>query len=158
MLISSRRQRRAQLILYQLPILVTTVLHPIRSHGRCLASATGGLLLCGRYLLVPLTWNKEGSKGKLWFAELRLHQLGSLSIVDIPRWTTHPCILYRDCAAHGLEGLNNWNEINFFRSKYSNGSRQTRYWITGEPGALTVLSLFIHTGEYNVWSRRTKSF
>ncbi len=66
--------------------------------ARC--APTGGSLPCGRYLLPPLTGNKEGSKG-FWYSELSLHQLGSRPTVFIPRWTTHPCILYQVCATRG---------------------------------------------------------
>ncbi len=37
----------------------------------------------------------------LWYSELSLHQLGSRPTVFIPRWATHPCILYQVCATRG---------------------------------------------------------
>ncbi len=43
---------------------------------------------------------KKGASA-LWYSELSLHQLGSRPTVLIPRWTTHPCILYRVCATRG---------------------------------------------------------
>ncbi len=39
------------------------IFHPGRGHGCYLVRATGGSLPCRRYLLAPLTGNKEGSKG-----------------------------------------------------------------------------------------------
>ncbi len=36
--------------------------HSGRRHGYCLVRATGASLPCGRYLLAPLTGNKDGSK------------------------------------------------------------------------------------------------
>ncbi len=45
------------------PIRGGSIFYSERSHGCCTVRATGGLLLCGRFLLAPLTGNKEGSKG-----------------------------------------------------------------------------------------------
>ncbi len=56
----------------------------------------GSLLPCGRYLLgIMKGWRA------LWYSEVDLHQLGSRPTVFIPRWTTHPCILYQVCATRG---------------------------------------------------------
>ncbi len=38
----------------------------------------------------------------LWYSGLGLHQLGSRPTVFIPRWTTHPCILYQVCVTRGV--------------------------------------------------------
>ncbi len=43
---------------------------------------------------------KKGASA-LWHSELSLHQLGSRPTVFMPRWTTHPCILYQVCATRG---------------------------------------------------------
>ncbi len=43
---------------------------------------------------------KKGASA-LWYSELGLHQLGSRPTAFIPRWTTHPCILYQVCATRG---------------------------------------------------------
>ncbi len=43
---------------------------------------------------------KKGASA-LWYSELSLHQLGSRPTVFIPRWTTHPCIVYEVCATRG---------------------------------------------------------
>ncbi len=47
----------------QEPILVGRVFYPGWSHGCWPVRATGVALPCGRYLLVPLTLNKQGSSG-----------------------------------------------------------------------------------------------
>ncbi len=62
MLLSSHRKRRLLLVFEQQPFLVGRILHPGRSHGCCLVRAAGGSLPCGRYLLAPVTENKEESK------------------------------------------------------------------------------------------------
>ncbi len=64
--------------------LVGRISHPRRSHGCCLARATGGSLPCGPYLLAPLTGDSDGSKG-LGYSEVGLHRLGSRPIFLIPR-------------------------------------------------------------------------
>ncbi len=66
--------------------------------------ATGDSLPCGRYSVAPLNGNKEGASA-LWYSELSLHQLGSRPTVFIPRWITHPCILYQVCATHGATAV-----------------------------------------------------
>ncbi len=43
---------------------------------------------------------KKGAMA-FWYSELSLHQLGFRPTVFIPRWTTHPCILYQMCATRG---------------------------------------------------------
>ncbi len=53
---------------------------------------------------------KEGARA-LWYSELSLHQLGFRPTVFIPRWTTHPCILYqvRDaCGANEVVRESSW--------------------------------------------------
>ncbi len=52
----------APLVFEQWPILVGMIFHPGRSHGCCPVHAAEGSLPCGRYLIAPLTGNKEGSK------------------------------------------------------------------------------------------------
>ncbi len=42
-------------------ICVGKIVHLGRTHECCLVRTTGGSLLCGRYLLAPLTGNEEGS-------------------------------------------------------------------------------------------------
>ncbi len=103
-LLSSHWKRRSPLAFEHSPILVGRIFHPERSHGCCPVRATRGSLPCGRYVLAPLTGNKEGSKC-LWHSELSLHQLGSCPTVFIPRWTTHPCILYQVCATRGARSV-----------------------------------------------------
>ncbi len=51
------------MVFEQHPILVGRIFHPGQSHGCCPVRATGGSLPCGRYILAPLTGNKEGSMG-----------------------------------------------------------------------------------------------
>ncbi len=46
----------------------------------------------GHYLLAPLTGNKEGRKC------IMVLRVKPTPTVFIPRWTTHPCILYQVCA------------------------------------------------------------
>ncbi len=52
--------------------------------------------------LLPYLGIKMGARA-LWYHELSLHQLGSRPTVFIPRWTTHPCILYQVCATRGAK-------------------------------------------------------
>ncbi len=47
---------------------------------------------------------KKGASA-LWYSELSLRQLGSRPTVFMPRWTTHPCILYQVCATRGANEL-----------------------------------------------------
>ncbi len=54
--------------------------------------------------LLPYLGIKKRSKA-LWYSELSLHQLGSRPTAFIPRWLTHPCILYQVCATHGVTQL-----------------------------------------------------
>ncbi len=44
--------------------------------------------------LLPQLGIKKGA-GTLCYSDLSLHQLSSRPTVFIPRWTTHPCILYQ---------------------------------------------------------------
>ncbi len=53
------------------------------------------------YCLLPKLGIKKGASA-LWFSELSLHQLESRPKVFIPRWTTHPSILYQVCATRGV--------------------------------------------------------
>ncbi len=87
-------------VVEQWPILVSRIFHPGRSHGCSPDCATGGSLLCGRYLLAPLSGKKKGARA-LWYSALSLHQLCSRPTVFIPRWTAQPCILYQVCATRG---------------------------------------------------------
>ncbi len=57
----------------------------------------GAPLPCGRYLLVSLTVNEEGSKG---LVVLR-NKLGSRPRVLTLRCKTHPCVLYQTYATRG---------------------------------------------------------
>ncbi len=50
--------------------------------------------------VLPELGIKKGAWGLQYF-ESSLHQLGSRPIVFIPRWTTHPCILYQVCVTPG---------------------------------------------------------
>ncbi len=54
--------------------------------------------------LLPLLGIKKGARA-LWYSELSLHQLGSRPTVFIPRWTTHPRILYQVCATRGADAV-----------------------------------------------------
>ncbi len=94
-LLSSHLKRRAQLVFEQEPILVSRIFHPGRSYECSPVHTTGGSLTCRRYLLAPLTGNKENSKGITALLVKRT------PTVIIPRWTTHPYILYQVCAARG---------------------------------------------------------
>ncbi len=59
---------------------------------------------------------KKGASA-LWYSELSLHQLGSRPTIFIPRWKTHPCILYQVCATRGVAV---WR-------RHSNGNRLHTY-------------------------------
>ncbi len=55
----------AQLMFEQESILVVMTAHHGEGRGCCLVSATGDSLQCGRFLLAPLSGNKEGSKSRM---------------------------------------------------------------------------------------------
>ncbi len=50
--------------------------------------------------LLPKLGVKKEVSG-LWYSELSLYQLDSRPTVFIPRWTTHPYILYQVCVTRG---------------------------------------------------------
>ncbi len=58
----------------------------------------------GVIYLLPLLGIKKGATA-LWNSEINLHQLGSWSTVFLPRWATHPCILYQVYAACGASDV-----------------------------------------------------
>ncbi len=93
-LLSSHRKRWSLLVFERKPIHIGRIFHPGRSRGFCPVRATGGSLPCGRYLLAPLTGTKKEARA-LRYSELSLHQH------FIPRWTTHPYILYQVCTTRG---------------------------------------------------------
>ncbi len=50
--------------------------------------------------LLPSLGIRKGTR-VLCYSELSLHQLSSRPTIVIPRWTTHPCILYQVCTTCG---------------------------------------------------------
>ncbi len=80
----------------QYSILVGRIFHPGCSHGCCSVRATRVSLPCGRYLLAPLTGNKERSKS-LTVLQVKPTLTRFPNGVFMLRWTTHPCILYQIC-------------------------------------------------------------
>ncbi len=61
-----------------------------------------GLLFYLCYLLDPLAWNKEEGMGLM---TLGVRPSLTRFPVFMPRWITHPCILYQVCATHGARML-----------------------------------------------------
>ncbi len=79
---------------------------------------------------------KKGASA-FWYSELSLHQLGSRWTVFIPRWTTHPCILYQVCATRVVDNVFGQildpefeNDTSAFEETFMGAMRTHNLWMT----------------------------
>ncbi len=116
----------------QKPILVGRIFRPGCSHGCCLVHATGthyraDVIACGRYLLAPLTGNKEGSKSLMVLGVKSTPSRFPTNSLHTPMDNT-TVLLHQVCATHG-EGVCSCSTKPTKRYELTQWSLQNSAWV-----------------------------